>query len=109
MYRSDYRESQCACDSYSSRYCVVVWYDARTGYTPLHMAAGYMHTSTMTALLAGGSDPQIKDNTGKDVVSLLDGLRNNMPLNLATVMQRLRLEEVANSLTGAGRSVPTPA
>ncbi len=85
---------------YPSRSVACVRVSVRTGYTPLHMAAGYMHTSTMTALLVGGSDPQIKDNTGKDVVSLLDGLRNNMPLNLATVMQRLRLEEVANSLTG---------
>ena len=28
------------------------------GYTPLHMAAGYMHTATIAALLAAGADPE---------------------------------------------------
>jgi len=71
----------------------------KEGYTPLHMAAGYMHTAAMTALLELGADPQIKDNTGKDVVSLIENIRGNMPLSLGTVMQRMRLEEVCNSLT----------
>jgi hypothetical protein len=31
------------------------------GYTPLHMAAGYMHTTTIAALLAGGADPEQED------------------------------------------------
>ncbi|GFH11337.1 ANK_REP_REGION domain-containing protein [Haematococcus lacustris] len=68
-------------------------------YTPLHMAAGYMHTQAMAVLLEGGSDPQLRDNTGKDVVKLIDNIRGNMPLNVATIMQRLRLEEVCNALT----------
>jgi hypothetical protein len=29
------------------------------------MAAGYMHTGTMKALLEGGANPQIRDNSGK--------------------------------------------
>ena len=40
-------------------------------------------------------DPtQIKDKNGKDVVSLIEDLRQRMPLNLSTIMQRLKLEEV---------------
>lgn len=35
------------------------------GYTPLHMAAGYMHTSTIAALLAGGADPEQEDRQGR--------------------------------------------
>lgn len=37
---------------------------ATTGYTPLHMASGYMHTTTMAALLEAGADPLIKDKQG---------------------------------------------
>ncbi|KAF5840488.1 hypothetical protein DUNSADRAFT_16579 [Dunaliella salina] len=66
----------------------------KDGYTPLHMAAGYMHSNTMTMLLEAGLGVQIKDKNGKDVVSLIEDLRQRMPLNLATIMQRLKLEEV---------------
>jgi hypothetical protein len=34
------------------------------GYTPLHMASGYMHTGPMAALLEAGADPLIKDKQG---------------------------------------------
>ena len=37
---------------------------------------------------------QIKDKNGKDVVSLIDDLRQKMPLNIATIIQRMKLEEV---------------
>ena len=36
-----------------------------TGYTPLHMAAGYMHTTTIAALLQGGADPEQQDRQGR--------------------------------------------
>jgi hypothetical protein len=36
----------------------------------------------------------------QDVVSLVEGIRNNMPLSLGTITTRLRLEEVFNALTG---------
>lgn len=51
---------------------------------------------------------QIKDKNGKDVVSLIDDLRQKMPLNIATIIQRMKLEEVRrgnwNGVT-AGRLV----
>jgi signal recognition particle protein len=37
----------------------------KEGYTPLHMAAGYMHTGSMTVLLEAGADPTLRDNKGK--------------------------------------------
>jgi hypothetical protein len=40
-------------------FCVVC-----SGYTPLHMASGYMHTGPMAALLEAGADPLIKDKQG---------------------------------------------
>ncbi|MEW5297785.1 MAG: hypothetical protein WDW36_000969 [Sanguina aurantia] len=69
------------------------------GYTPLHMAAGYMYTAPMAVLVEAGADPEIKDSSGKDVVKLVDNLRSSMPLNLQTVQRRLALEEVSNVLT----------
>ena len=62
------------------------------------MAAGYMHIPSMGALLENGANPQLKDNTSRDVVSLVDNLRLNMPLNMQTVQRRLSLEEVSNAL-----------
>lgn len=35
-----------------------------SGYTPLHMASGYMHTGPMAALLEAGADPLVKDKQG---------------------------------------------
>lgn len=70
-----------------------------TGYTPLHMAAGYMHTTTMGALLEASANPQLKDNNGKDVVGLIGKLRAEMPLSPMTIQRRIALEQVASVLT----------
>jgi hypothetical protein len=43
------------------------------GYTPLHMAAGYMHTNTIAALLKGGADPEQEDRQGRRWVLWLLG------------------------------------
>ena len=69
------------------------------GYTPLHMASGYMHTAAMAALLEAAADPQLKDNNGRDVVQLVDGLRAQMPLNPTTITRRIALEQVAGVLS----------
>jgi len=41
------------------------WWLIVAGYTPLHMASGYMHTGPMAALLEAGADPLIKDKQGE--------------------------------------------
>lgn len=63
------------------------------------MAAGYMHTNGMAALLEAGADPEVKDNTGKDVVGLVDNLRNSMPLSAGLITRRIALEQVSSVLT----------
>lgn len=35
------------------------------GYTPLHMAAGYLHTTTVDALIQAGADPEQEDAQGR--------------------------------------------
>ena len=63
------------------------------------MASGYMHTAAMAALLEAAADPQLKDNNGRDVVQLVDGLRAQMPLNPTTITRRIALEQVAGVLS----------
>ena len=69
----------------------------KEGYTPLHMAAGYLHSEACSALLAGGADPGRRDRQGRDVPDLLDSLRDKMT-GAAAGAQRMRLEEVNKSL-----------
>jgi signal recognition particle protein len=71
----------------------------KDGYTPLHMAAGYMHTGAMSALLEAKANPQIKDNTGKDLIKLVENLRLGYPLTPANIQRRIALEQVASVLT----------
>jgi signal recognition particle 43 kDa protein len=68
------------------------------GYTPLHMAAGYLHTDAVAALLAGGADISRSDRQGRDIPGLVDSLRDRMN-TAAAIQQRTRLEEVSKSLT----------
>ena len=37
----------------------------RAGYTPLHMASGYLHTTTVNALMQAGADPEQEDAQGR--------------------------------------------
>lgn len=69
------------------------------GYTPLHMACGYMQTGAMSALLESGADPLIKDKQGRDVVLLVDNLRKSMPPSVGALQRIMALEQVASGLT----------
>eukprot|EP00879_Flechtneria_rotunda_P032310 GHRR01035493.1.p1 GENE.GHRR01035493.1~~GHRR01035493.1.p1 ORF type:complete len:325 (+),score=122.96 GHRR01035493.1:432-1406(+) len=71
----------------------------KEGYTPLHMACGYMQTGAMSALLEAGADPLIKDKQGRDVVLLVDNLRTSIPPNIAALQRIMALEQVASGLT----------
>ena len=63
------------------------------------MAAGYMHTNSMTALLEAGADPEVKDNKGNDIVGLVDNLKGSMPLSAGLITRRIALEQVSSVLT----------
>ena len=69
------------------------------GYTPLHMASGYLHTSTICALLEGGADPEQEDRQGRSPLELVESLRDALPAgNPATAARRLALEDVLKVL-----------
>ncbi|KAL4852722.1 Signal recognition particle protein [Chlorella vulgaris] len=71
----------------------------KEGYTPLHMAAGYMHTTTIAALLAGGADPEQQDREGRSPLELVESLRAALPAgNPMLVQRRMQLENVIQML-----------
>lgn len=71
----------------------------KEGYTPLHMAAGYLHTSTIYALIEGEADPEQQDLQGRSPLELVESLRAALPPgNPATAGRRLALEEVLKCL-----------
>ena len=64
------------------------------------MAAGYLHTSTVAALLEGGADPEQLDRQGRSPLELVEGLRVALPPgNPATAQRRVALEDVLKVLT----------
>lgn len=70
------------------------------GYTPLHMASGYLHTPVILALLEGGADPEQQDRQGRSPLELVESLRAALPINNpSAVPRRVALEEVLKVLT----------
>lgn len=81
------------------------------GYTPLHMAAGYLHVDVINTLLAAGADVTRPDRQGRSVVGLVESLRERMS-SASLMQQRLRLESVRPPScphSRAGRSAATAA
>lgn len=72
----------------------------KDGYTPLHMAVGYSHVACVMVLLDAGASPDIPDNQGRNVVQLVDSIRDSMPLSPQLASKRIALEEVSALLTG---------
>ena len=64
------------------------------------MAVGYSHVATVKVLLEAGANPEIPDNQGRDVVALVDSLRESMPMSPQLAGKRIALEEVSALLTG---------
>merc|ERR1712138_288336 len=66
------------------------------GYTPLHMAAGYLAVPTLRILLEMGADPEQKDKEGRSPLELVDRIRSDIPRNNPDLIPRLiAVEEVS--------------
>ena len=71
----------------------------KDGYTPLHIASGYMHKPIVSELIEAGADPEIEDNNDRSPLQLVETLRDNLPPNNPTVFsRRLQLNEVIKLL-----------
>ena len=77
---------------------------ARAGYTPLHMAVGYSHVATVAALLEAGADPEVQDRQSRDVIALVQSIRDQMPVSPQFMGRRMALEQVTALLSG-GRAL----
>ena len=64
------------------------------------MAVGYSHVGTVKVLLEAGASPEVPDNQGRNVVALVDSLRETMPMSPQLAGKRIALEEVSALLTG---------
>lgn len=68
------------------------------GYTPLHMAVGYSHVAVVNALLEAGASPEVQDRQSRDVIALVESIREKMPINSESVGRRMALEQVISLL-----------
>lgn len=66
----------------------VEWCDEE-GYTPLHMAAGYVHAGCVKLLLDQGADPEAEDAQGRSSLSLAKELLEKLPNNPLAVCRCL--------------------
>lgn len=71
----------------------------KDGYSPLHMASGYLQTHIVTLFLKHGANSQIPDDQGRTPLSLLEDLRDNLPVeNPNALARRMALEQVIATL-----------
>lgn len=64
------------------------------------MAVGYSHVTTVAALLEAGADPEVQDRQSRDVVALVEDIRDKMPINAQLMGRRMALEQVTSLLAG---------
>ena len=74
---------------------------ALAGYTPLHMAVGYSHVTVVAALLEAGANPEVQDRQSRDVIGLVESIREKMPISPEYMARRVALEQVISLLGSA--------
>uniref|UniRef100_A0A7R9T4C9 Uncharacterized protein n=3 Tax=Ostreococcus sp. 'lucimarinus' TaxID=242159 RepID=A0A7R9T4C9_9CHLO len=68
------------------------------GYTPLHIAAGYLHEQVISVLMKSGADPSLEDNSGRSALTLVETLLQNTPATTSLFSKRLAMEAVSSTL-----------
>jgi signal recognition particle protein len=69
----------------------------KEGYTPLHIAAGYLNRGVVRLLLAAGADPELQDKQGRSALDLIVSLKENTPNTAEFFTRRSALDEVAKA------------
>ena len=69
----------------------------KEGYTPLHIAAGYLNRGVVRLLLSAGADPELEDRQGRSALDLIVALKENTPTTPDFFARRGALDEVAKA------------
>ena len=70
----------------------------KDGFTPLHLAAGYMHSDLVLFMLEEGADPELQDKAGRTVVDLTGDLWLRMPGGPVNLSKRIQLQKVREKI-----------
>lgn len=70
----------------------------KDGYTPLHIAAGYLHKGIVRKLLDAGADPELEDKKGRSPLALVQSIKDSTPSKPEFFSRRSALDEVAKEL-----------
>ena len=66
----------------------------KDGYTPLHIAAGYLNRGVVRLLLAAGADPELSDRQGRSALDLVVSIKQNTPTTPDFFARRGALDDV---------------
>ena len=62
------------------------------------MAVGYSHVAVVAALLEAGANPEVQDRQSRDVIGLVESIREKMPVSADYMGRRVALEQVISLL-----------
>ena len=77
--------------------CLFTLLQDKDGYTPLHIAAGYLNRGVVRLLLAAGADPELSDKQGRSALDLIVALKQNTPTTPDFFARRGALDDVAKA------------
>ena len=69
----------------------------KDGYTPLHIAAGYLTRGVVRLLLAAGADPELSDRQGRSALDLVVSIKQNTPTTPDFFARRGALDDVVKA------------
>ena len=67
----------------------------KVGYTPLHIAAGYLNKSVARILLEAGADPELQDQQKRSALDLVLALKSGTPTSPEYFARRAALDDMA--------------
>ena len=70
----------------------------KDSFTPLHIAAGYLHEKIVEILVQSGANPELQDSTGRSPLDLVETLKLNTPATTVTFARRSVLESISKTL-----------